>query len=851
MGDQVGGIDPNFESRFGEMIEIGRGRHSRVYRAKDRLLKRWVAIKNIEATGNATQAAVESEIRILSKLNHPSIVRLYDAIRIKRSVSIVQSLCAQGNLANFDSLSRYELSQRTLWIATIADAVQHMHQSGFIHGDIKPANILLDGNTKPFLCDFSESREIGKPGTTDMIQIVGSTGYIAPEMLKETSGPTTASDIFALGVTLYELIARKPAFSGNAEHIMLQSTRGGVPLLTKSEGRFAADWNTIIQKATHPQPHLRYENVAALAEDIRSLNDFRPIRAKKPTRLSRIKLWAQRESRLARRIAMVLATVLALICITSIAWGISNWQLQRITSEEENLRVRIEQVAYAQNELTDQMQATKEATREALERESEASRESQKAFAAKTELERRIAERTRLTEESQRLTLSASNEAEIKARMDAEAKAAKEQILLESSQIRYDENRLKRETQEAIYWRKITEVKSAVSEMRWDLARKALFECDVRYRGLEYYLLEGLIKTERTTPTLRSIGDIVNVGAFRILPHKETSIFIDRTDEYEISRVDNQTGKRTKLGSLPNKIYGRESRGIQVNGRELIVFTGDPANYDKVYYSLFDVSGTGKMKQLAEGSINGYFHSAVYLSGNGWVAIRSDKSDGNRFSLYSIQKNQEIWSALFKKGSRASMRKVWCDESVICLAAYDDGTLFHVLHEDKEQRIQSKEVKVLSIVPWVFISPDHTNAYCPPPFEPYKKQISTVERLGFGSLLANRIHDRTENNQELEHISGLASPIWGAFQIPLGNWKMTKFEYLSNGKALSIGYRKNKKEMERKAFLIDFGIEPTEEFQQLMSKVSEERLVELLTNVSVEYDYGQAQTGKSGSNSSQ
>lgn len=839
MSHRFNANDSIVADRFHELQEIGHGRHSRVYRAKDRLLSRWVAIKTIEIGNASATSSIDAELRTLGQLNHPSIIRLLDVIRTATTVHLVQPLCSKGSLRQFNSLKAVSLSDRTQWIASICDSLNHTHQSGFIHGDIKPANILLDSEDNPFLSDFSEAvvRDNHEPDRFE--KLAGSTGYIAPELLKEQAGLSVASDIYSLGVTLYEVIALQPAFSGSAEQIMLSTVNNGVPKLDRRSVPFASDWNAIIQKATHFHPHKRYASAAELAADIRALNEFKSISAKNPTQFSRLKLWLHREKQVARRVGIAFAIILAAFSIISLAWVVNSWQLFVIANEEKNLRDRIEEVATAQLTLSAQIRATETATAESLVREAEARKASQLALALKNELQNKIDERTKLSEESKRLSQAAMAENQARTQLENEAKAKKEQLSEEELALRYQENRLKREKKESIYWRSIAATQSAVKSKQWEEARTSLDSTESEFRGLEYYILEGLVATKRSVPLVRPIGDIENVGAFQLLPHDRVSILIDRLDVYRVSRLDHETGKLTPLGDLPQAIYDRESRGIKFNGKELVVFTGEPAKYDRVFYSIFDVSGSGKLKQVGEGIVNGYFLSTYYLPHAGWVALLRDEPSRNEVLLHSLRENRTLWSENFHDRGRAvQVRSMWCEDSVICLAVYmTSGSVFHLLHETTDHKMKATEVLAKSPVPWVFISPNHAHAYCPPPYDAYKNRRDQIERFGFGKLLANRIHYRTEENPLAVIASGLESPVSGAFSIPIGDWTLTKFEYLSNGKALAIGWKMKKPKQERKALLIDFGIEPSDAFKQLMSKVPVERLAELLASISVEYDY--------------
>lgn len=200
-------------ARYRVDADLGQGGMGAVYRAFDLALNRPVALKMLNAQGLGTEgrARLLAEARAAAQLNHPNIVAIYDVGETDKSPFIVMELVEGQTLRAYPPVSLDE----TLSIARqICSALDHAHTAGIIHRDLKPENVILTKAQTAKLADFGLARTIDSPQLTEEGALVGTFAYLAPELIQGQPA-TVQSDLYALGVMLYELIAHRPPFAGD------------------------------------------------------------------------------------------------------------------------------------------------------------------------------------------------------------------------------------------------------------------------------------------------------------------------------------------------------------------------------------------------------------------------------------------------------------------------------------------------------------------------------------------------------------------------------------------------------------------------------------------------------------
>ncbi len=251
---------------------IGSGGFGAVYKAYQTTIGREVAIKVI-LPDRANQPdfirRFESEAQLVARLEHPHIVPLYDFWRDPDGAYLVMRWLRGGSLRDALATSPFDLRACLLLLEQIAGALALAHRGGVIHRDIKPANILLDEDGNAYLTDFGIAKDLSLPSQTASDVLIGSLDYISPEQARGES-VTPRTDIYCLGVTLYEAITGHHPFEGvSSVERLYKHINDPLPLITSLEASVQQAVNAVIQQATAKNPEQRYTDVLALAADFR------------------------------------------------------------------------------------------------------------------------------------------------------------------------------------------------------------------------------------------------------------------------------------------------------------------------------------------------------------------------------------------------------------------------------------------------------------------------------------------------------------------------------------------------------------------------------------------------------
>ncbi len=240
-----------------------------------------------------------------------------------------------GTLPGQDqSASRY--AQRAYWrsLARVgvqaAGALAYAHTEGVLHRDVKPSNLLLDARGHVWVADFGLAKTVESDDLTATGDIVGTVRYMAPERFQGRAD--ARSDVYSLGLTLYELAALTPAFSETDRHQLIQKvTSEEPPHLRRLVPMMPRDLCTVVHKAMDKDPARRYASAAALAEDLQRFLDDRPIKAR-PTGVMEVALkWVKRRPAVAALLGLVAMVALA-------GLGAFAWQYAEALRENQNAR---------------------------------------------------------------------------------------------------------------------------------------------------------------------------------------------------------------------------------------------------------------------------------------------------------------------------------------------------------------------------------------------------------------------------------------------------------------------------------------------------------------------------------
>jgi len=254
-----------------ELLErIGSGGFGAVYRAHQTTIGREVAVKVI-LPGYANRPdfirRFEAEVQLIARLEHLHIVPLYDYWRQPGSAYLVMRWLRGGSVRDALRAGPFGLESAALLLDQICAALAVAHSAGVVHRDLKPSNILLDEEGNAYLADFGIAADLrqgdgdGREGEAS----IGSPAYLAPEQARGES-VTPQTDIYSLGLTLYELLsAAHPFGDRNRVELLYQQINEPVPPLTTLAGDVGDEVNAVIQRATGKDPRQRYDDTPSMA----------------------------------------------------------------------------------------------------------------------------------------------------------------------------------------------------------------------------------------------------------------------------------------------------------------------------------------------------------------------------------------------------------------------------------------------------------------------------------------------------------------------------------------------------------------------------------------------------------
>ena len=273
-------------SRYELGRRIGRGGMAEVFVARDRLLDRPVAVKILFAEYAKDPLFVERfrrEAMSAASLNHPNIVGVYDWGQVDTTYYIAMEFVQGRTLA--DILAKHErlsVLQACDIALDIAAALSSAHTAGVAHRDIKPANVIVSATGHVKVADFGIARAIGaavEQGLTQTGAVMGTATYFSPEQAQGAQ-PDPRSDLYSLGVIMYEMLAGEPPFTGeNAIAIAYKQVHDMPVSLRSRNPELAPAFSAIVMKCLAKDPNRRYPTALALADDLRRFVDGKEVRA--------------------------------------------------------------------------------------------------------------------------------------------------------------------------------------------------------------------------------------------------------------------------------------------------------------------------------------------------------------------------------------------------------------------------------------------------------------------------------------------------------------------------------------------------------------------------------------------
>jgi eukaryotic-like serine/threonine-protein kinase len=392
---------PAFDERMGERIgnyklvrKLGEGGCGAVYLAEqEEPVIRRVALKVIKLGMNTRNviARFEAERQALALMDHPNIARVLDVGATRGRPFFVMELVDGTRITDFCKVNKLDLRQRLELFIQVCGAVQHAHQKGILHRDLKPSNILVtiqDTVVTPKVIDFGIATAI--EGTGPVITplapgelLAGTPAYMSPEqMAVDTSDVDTRSDIYSLGMLLYELLTERTAIDGKAlmrlgfaemcravretnpqrpSTVLSARQRSELRILARTDkteqtrliAELKRDLDWIVMKAAAKDRACRYETVGDLAGDLKRYLNDEPVSAHPPSR------WYRFQKQV-RRNQVVFAAGAAVALILVVGLGTSTWlffKARQAEMQEAHLRQIAEEARTKETQLRIQTEA--------------------------------------------------------------------------------------------------------------------------------------------------------------------------------------------------------------------------------------------------------------------------------------------------------------------------------------------------------------------------------------------------------------------------------------------------------------------------------------------------------------
>ncbi len=341
---------------------LGRGGQGVVYRALDARLDRTVALKvltiPVASVSQGRRTRFRREAEILARLDHPGICTVLDADLDGDSPYIAMRFIEGETLAaalirvreenerkitpssrsdSGTSASRLLAPQRALELAEtlsfferVARALHAAHEAGVVHRDVKPGNIMVSSEGAPVVLDFGLARDDGEESAqlTRSDEVFGTPAYISPEQLESGRNVDRRTDVYSLGVVLYECLTLTRPFQGDSSAALAESIRRApMPPPRKANPSLPADLVVVLETALEKDVERRYPTALELAEELRRVREYEPIVARPAGPLLRLRRWGQRNP--------VIATgTIGSIVALSIALTIALVLLRRVRTEE-------------------------------------------------------------------------------------------------------------------------------------------------------------------------------------------------------------------------------------------------------------------------------------------------------------------------------------------------------------------------------------------------------------------------------------------------------------------------------------------------------------------------------------
>jgi eukaryotic-like serine/threonine-protein kinase len=265
-------IGTTLSDRYALESKLGSGGMSTVYLARDRTLERWVAVKVLHREISDQPDQIERfrrEARTVAQLSHPNLVAVIDAGEDGGHPYIVFEYVEGETLKQrIERLGRLPLDEAAAYAIEIGRGLAAAHNARMVHRDVKPQNVLIDAEGRAKVTDFGIARELESDGLTATGRVLGTTDYVSPEQAMGHN-VDARSDIYSLGVVLYEMLTGRPPFEAETlVGVAMKHVNEQMPDVQVRRPQVSSALAAVVDRATFKDPGRRYQEMAEMLDDL-------------------------------------------------------------------------------------------------------------------------------------------------------------------------------------------------------------------------------------------------------------------------------------------------------------------------------------------------------------------------------------------------------------------------------------------------------------------------------------------------------------------------------------------------------------------------------------------------------
>ena len=351
---------------------VGRGGSGIVWRAYDINLGRWVALKISHPNAVSDSKRFVREAQSVAQLKHPNIIPVFDGGELNGRCFLISEFCSGKPLSQMINGQPMPPRVAVEILLGVLAAVGHSHDAGIIHRDIKPQNVMMTEDGVPLVTDFGLAKNLVHDQTLTLDgELIGTPAYMAPEQAQgDARRCDERTDIYSIGVVLFQLLSGQVPFSGSFERVVFQVINAPVPDVQSLNPEAPRELAAICAKCLEKSPDRRFQSTNELAQELNRFLEGHPVETRKVSLTGRYLRWLQREP----AIAWTTSICAALLTIAAIGSSFAAYSANKAWRSE---RV---QVVETKRSLAESIQARKQET-EARKQETKARTRAERAEA--------------------------------------------------------------------------------------------------------------------------------------------------------------------------------------------------------------------------------------------------------------------------------------------------------------------------------------------------------------------------------------------------------------------------------------------------------------------------------------